>query len=148
MKQNYIFLVTIISVVFTAGCSRLLDYPRAVWGFSTRALEEARANAVQETFPCDVDACFNAVLQLTEADDSTTPPTEKVFDLFMRNRRKSVIVLMGVPDSVDTTEVGVFFAVLEPQKIQVDISSLSTNARERAAEIIFKALGEQYPEVR
>lgn len=89
------------------------------------------------------------------AYDSTEPGTttltvtkKKKLDLFIKDRRRKLIVVMGVPGNVNTTEVGIFFTPLRGDGTGIDISSLSSSARVRVAEMIFQELGKAYEEVR
>ena len=52
----------------------MVETVKVIWGSSTRALEEARGEALSKTFHCSVDECFNSVIKLThtEADPTAT----------------------------------------------------------------------------
>jgi len=69
------------------------------------------------------------------------------FRLFMSDPRRGLIVLMGVPNSVDTTEVGVFFDETSRGNVRVDIASLSSQAVHVAAPLIFENLKRRFPVV-
>jgi hypothetical protein len=69
---------------------------------------------------------------------------QTVLDLFLQDKAKRHIIVMGVPTSIDTTEVGVFFEPTGAGETRVEISSLSTNAKTRAAEIIFAELEKSF----
>jgi len=68
------------------------------------------------------------------------------FTIFIKNAQKKHLVIFNLPGSVDTTEVGVFFVPLENGRVKIDISSLSTNAKRTAAEIIFPELSQHFKE--
>lgn len=53
---------------------------RVLWGSSTRALEEARVEAVSQTYPCPFNECFDAVLGLGR--DFRTPQPLNVQQMF------------------------------------------------------------------
>ena len=63
-----------------------------------------------------------------------------ILELFLQDKARRHIVVMGVPTSIDTTEVGIFFEPAGDGLTRVEISSLSTNAKTRAAELIFPEL--------
>jgi pimeloyl-ACP methyl ester carboxylesterase len=69
---------------------------------------------------------------------------DQKFTLFAEDPRKRYMILMGVPESVDTTEVGVFFDSLGYGKTKIDISSLSSRAKRIAAEMIFQKLDRRF----
>jgi len=54
------------------------------------------------------------------------------------------MVLIGVPGSVDSTEVGVFFDPSQEGQIKIDVSSLSSVAKVTAAELIFTELNKKF----
>lgn len=66
------------------------------------------------------------------------------FSLFQARPRERFIVVMGVPGAVDTTEAGIFFTEEEDGRTKVEITSLSTNARIMAADLIFDRLAEHF----
>ena len=166
-----IFIFT--AVVLTGGCSQVVEISKGVWGSSTKALEDGRATAIHKTYLCNVTECFDAVLNLTvppkEEDLTVIPPTQDTahlasvspknpslnaiipssenpnnLDLFMKNRKKNLIVVMGVPNCVDTTEVGIFFTPVDEGNVKVELSSLSSKAKKIAAEMVFAELSKHF----
>ena len=188
-KRNCGIMILCIIVLTAVGCAHVresavesvVEFSKSLWGSSTRALENARSEALVKTFQCTVDECFDAVIHLTqtvapepvfENDDPDAEKDEdaqeveegenldvfirksdKILGLFIENRAKRHIVVMGVPGSGDTTEVGIFFSSVDdpagPAKggdVRIEVSSLSKNAKITASQIVFKELGEHYPE--
>ncbi len=185
----------VLTALVLAGCAnfkeRAVDLPKVVWGNSTRALEEARSNAISRTFSCSLDDCFSAVLALgdswqqpveepverpntvltglpvnegyTDEEDGLpvekspigeeetltgiVPPRKTPFRIFFHDRNKEHIVVIGVPGSVDSTEVGIFFDKVEGGT-KIDITSLSSNAKRSVARDLFKELDPQYGDKR
>ncbi len=147
-----------------AGCAAIEEDAKLLWGSSTQALEDARNESLKETFSCPAQECFLSVIKFAEvqtpqiSDDklnvskmnqpakASDQKTVKVknFEVFLRDSSRNIIVLMGVPGSVNTTEVGVFFTPLENAKTAVEISSLSTSAKIKAADMIFEQLGKEF----
>lgn len=140
-----------------------MEISKTIWGSSTRALENARKEAVTKDYPCSIDACFDAVTRLTQGDkqkdfknqfqeegeepeeeEEAAPENPRIFTPFIIDERRKLIVLMGVPGNIDTTEVGVFFTGLDSQNTKVEISSLSSSAKANAADIIFDALTKEF----
>lgn len=154
MKKQKLFLVGIVTVLFVSGCSWMKELGKTFWGSSTRALEEARPSALRKTFRCTVDGCFDKVLAFAKPEPfglaptpaPNTPPPSTV-ELFLQDRAQRHIVVIGVPGSVDTTEVGIFFEPVDQDTTLVELSSLSTNAKVRAAELIFPELEKSFPVV-
>ena len=120
-----------ISFFALGGCSGILDTPKTLWGSSTRALEHARAEAISQTFNCSFRECYEA------ASDALNKLGYKIFiDDYVHQH----LVVMGIPGSVDTTEVGIFFSDIDDKKIRIDISSLSSHAKHTVAEHTFRLL--------
>ena len=127
-------------LIFLAGCAPIVETCRVIWGSSTRALEESRADALSRDFFCEFSTCFDAVNRLSRDRETPGGKQPRIFRPFIVNRAKKMIVFIGVPGAVDTTEVGVFFGQRPDGIIRVDVASLSTSARTKAAGIIFEHL--------
>lgn len=168
MKTKPIIFILFLSVLL-GGCSPLAETVKVLWGSSTQALEEARPGAVKTTFRATVDQCFEVVAGLPKEKKLTETPSEGAaapvkeknllgspaepeaknhLNVFIRDRRKQLIVLMGIPASVNTTEVGVFFSSAGKDTTRVEVVSLSPKAQLTASEIIFKRLAQDFPEVK
>jgi len=178
MKRIVFFFFCFVGLL---GCAEIrevregvLDFPKVVWGNSTRALEKARAEAISKTYQCSFEECFDFVVafgeeweddqttdeETTETDstegevaslEQTTAETPKTkgqppFSIFFKNRVKRHIVVIHVLGSVDSTEVGIFFSELEDGRIKIDVSSLSSAAKRSVATSIFKELDKHYSE--
>lgn len=155
------------------GCSQTQEVVKEFWGSSTRALEEARANAIAQNYKCSFDECFEAVLSLARSkeeqklyshwieksqqaqpseNDSADqkkklvplPVTEGFFDVFIKDKTKRMIVVMGIVGNVDTTEIGIFFTRYRQDAMRVEISSLSTTAKVKVAKAVFEALDKKF----
>ena len=74
-------------------------------------------------------------------------PSTPHFDLYIKNRPENLLVVMGVPDCVNTTEVGIFFTPLDAGNVKLELSSMSTKAKNNASKIIFEQLNKQFPEI-
>ena len=131
MKKYFAFAL----VGLICGCGHAAEFTKQIWGSSTKALEEARSDASVKSFNCDYEECFDAVLGIAKKNKLT---------IFINEKKRSRLVLMGIPGSVDTTEVGVFFLTFSARETKIEVTSLSLQAKEKAAEMIFKYLGEQF----
>lgn len=127
------------------GCSQVAETGKSIWGSSTAALEQARVNALRRTYVCALDECFDAVLSLANNEEALKPQTEKLFDVFLKDRRKAHIVVMGIAGNVDTTEIGIFFDDMGQDTIRIEISSLSSSAKAKAARAVFEELDLRFP---
>ena len=94
----------------------------------------------------DVPQAILPETQETVSTDKTSKPGQ-IFDVFHKSRTKGYIVFMGTPGSVDTTEVGVFFTRSRQDEIIIEIASLSTSAKNKAAEIVFAKLDRNFRKV-
>lgn len=156
--MTLLFLSTVI------GCSSVKETAKVLWGSSTKALEEAREEAVSKVLNCPYEDCYEAVLKIFRkekevSEDSTPgavtsllenaeliPSATQPFHIFLNDPIKGVIVVMGIPGNVDTTEVGIFLTKLNNRVTRIEIASLSTSAKMKVADIVFNALTPQYPE--
>jgi len=161
---TYIFVLSLSMLL--SSCS-FIEAPRSfvtevsktLWGSSTRALENARVSAVSQSFRCSLDECFDAVLTLAgkekqvkvkiEEEEESAEGKEKIifkkrFEVFIKNRIKQHIIVMGVEGNVETTEVGIFFDKINENIIKIDISSLSLSAKRKVSKAIFEELSLQF----
>jgi hypothetical protein len=155
MRKSIVLLFLCVSF---AGCSRLVETSKTIWGSSTRVLEDARVDSISHSFVCDIDDCFDAVLSMeivqkdtdvdvdAEADKESEQKPEKPFTVFIKDRVKSHIIVYGIPGNVDTTEVGIFFARDGSDAIRIDVASLSSSAKQKVADAIFKELSIRFNE--
>lgn len=139
------YAVVLGVAVSLIGCSQVTETGKSVWGSSTAALEQARVNALRRTYVCTMDECFDVVLSLANNEEALKPETEKFFDVFLKDRRKAHIVVMGIAGNVDTTEVGIFFDDMGQDTTRIEISSLSSSAKTKVARAIFEELDLRFP---
>ncbi len=161
-KMKWVYFV--VAILSLGGCAALKEEAKKLWGSSTQALEEARNESLKASFSCPWETCFDSVVRyanvetqqvldekinaekMNQPDNPADEQTVKAknFEVFLEDRRRRIIVLMGVPGSVNTTEVGVFFTPLENATTAVEVSSLSTSAKIKAADILFSQLGKEF----
>ena len=184
MKNDFRYWLLAMFLVVT-GCAKLetaAEPLKVIWGSSTRALQNARRDAIKKNFQCTPDECFAAVLKLTEPPpkpkyedpekvkkEAPQPllsvgfgkkeeevkvegedpaieddqPKRNYLELFIKDTDQRFLVVMGIPGCVNTTEVGIFVTSLE-QGAGIEISSLSTIAKIKAAEIVFEELQKSF----
>lgn len=166
--KNHLYLF--LSLLLLIGCSHIAEPFKVIWGSSTRALEEARVDGISQSFTCTFDECFDAVLKLGRSvpladlgypesaasaqsmpsfslEEDTRLIDDGVFDVFIKDRIKGHIIVMGVRGNVNSTEVGIFFTRPEKGTIKIDISSLSDTAKRKVAGAVFKALDQQFKRI-
>ncbi len=131
MKKNISFLLCMLVCFYLAGCSSLQEKARVIWGSSTKALNEARSTAQEQTFMCSYKECFDQVLEASH---------QAGYKVFIKDPRKQIIVLMNIPGSIETTEVGIFFDESSDGQTLIQVSSLSFRAKQTAAAEIFDHL--------
>ena len=138
MKIRQVLFLAVATMIVLSGCARLQETARVIWGSSTRALEEERGNAVKQTYQCEIYDCFDAVIALAE---------DNALEVFVKDIVEKKIVLMDIPESINTTEVGVFLVRADAGATQVEVVSLSPKAQETTAGIIFSGLAETFSQV-
>ena len=137
MKFTYLSGMVLLLAVALHGCARIQETTKVIWGSSTRALEEARSEAVAKVYQCSFEECYKEVSKIIELEE---------LEIFIKERVKKYIVIIGIKGSVNTTEVGVFFTVLNEHETKIEISSLSTNAKVKVADIFFLQLAQVFAE--
>ena len=105
-------------------------------GTSTKDLEAGKVDSIYQVYPCAVEACFQAVIDV--ARDSK-------YYVFMKDEVRGLVVLMNIPGFVDTTEVGVFFTELPKQQgVKIELSSRSSPAKKAVAKVLFSELSGRF----
>jgi signal recognition particle GTPase len=136
MKKPYLIL---LSFFILCGCARIQEAAKVVWGSSTKALEDNRASATVKTYECFPGACFDTMMGIAQ---------EKKYEVFISERKNNRIVLVGIPGSVDTTEVGIFITALKMKETKIEIVSLSSIAQQTVSIALFGQLDKTYPEIK
>ena len=148
MNYRIFFSITgILCASLLSGCA-VLDMPKKIWGSSTLTLDRARVHALSAVFSCNFNDCFDSVLTLDRQNTQLTPKTRKFFDVFLQNRRKGVLVVIGIAGNIDTTEVGIFLVPSADGQTTVQISSLSSTAKRKVAGAVFNELRQQFQQIR
>ncbi len=142
--KNIRILILLAGIFHLAACGFVQESAKTVWGSSTRALKQARAQGIRENFSCSPQACFEAVTALTYSGDKPDAGEGKDFRLFKKDPARRYLVVMNVPGNVDTTEVGLFFDPIGRGQTQVEISSLSSVAVTAVGETVFPVLRKRF----
>ncbi|HPN88922.1 MAG TPA: hypothetical protein PLH56_06265 [Candidatus Omnitrophota bacterium] len=137
-----IFIV-MIAVVLLAGCQHLMEAPKIIWGNSLKELENARVRADKKTYLCRFEDCYAAILTL-DRNYPVKPYTEKFCEVFLKDPVRGVIVIMGLKDAIDTTEVGIFLTEQDNASLDVEVVSSSSSAQEKAAQAVFAELDKRF----
>lgn len=116
---------------FHHGVDNTVEFGKTVWGSSTRVLEQERVNAISKTYDKSYWDTLRAAIKVIE---------KKHWVVFMKDEVKGYVDVMGIKGSVNTTEIGIFFDELSDTQTQIQISSLSTNAKRKVAKGLFHGL--------
>jgi len=112
-----------------SGCATVIEAGKGFVGISTKALEDNRKNALAKTFNCDYNTCYGE--------------TEKILKnigayIYARDSKKKMIAIYV--SEQDTTPVGLFFKEIDANNTQIEVSSLSTYAKEFISGKVFSIL--------
>ena len=140
-RLHYISLSFLLAIVL--GCGGVQECAKTLWGSSTRALEAARADGIRRYARCSYRECFQSV-QSFIAREAKTPSQPEGLVMFAESQARRYIVVMGIPGSIDTTEVGIFFEPVDEDWTIIDISSLSSSAAAMLSEMLLPALEQDY----
>ncbi len=125
-----VLLVCIVLPLFS-GCALIKEFPKKIWGSSTVALEKARKDGVSYILDLDYKASFNRVLDVLKDMECC---------VYVKDKRKYLIVAMNFQGESDTTELGIFFIEKTPYSTEIQLSSLSSSLLNYAAKEIFSRL--------
>jgi hypothetical protein len=117
----------LLLLLICVGCSPI-EFGKTIWGSSTRALENARADAIKKTYDFGYWESMRAALKAIE---------KQGYLIFKKDEIRGYIVVMHVKGNVNTTEVGIFFEELSESQVRIEISSLSTSAKRTVAKNLF-----------
>lgn len=128
------YLTVVLIAVSFFGCASLKDFPKVVLGTSTRELEAARSNSIYQDYPYKKAACFDALLRII---------SKNKYHVFIQDPARGLIVVMNIPNYVDTTRVGIFINELpQGEGVRVEFSSRSTPAKRAVAKLLFGELSD------
>lgn len=131
MRIFFVLILLGLIYVFNFGCAKIIEPVQKVWGSSVEMLQEARKDAVSKVYDCPYEKCFSEIINILEEEDA---------QIFVQNKAKGIIVVMGIKKTVATSEVGVFLTKLEEAKTKIEISSGSPKAKRITSEILFAGL--------
>ncbi len=117
------------SVIGLLGCETIEEGAKGVIGISTRALEKARKDAIVKTFNYDYATCYAMTQEALKHMHAY---------IYAHNMKKHMIAVYVSEE--DTTPVGIFFQEIDKANTQVEVSSLSTYAKEFISEKFFSVL--------
>lgn len=161
------FIFFIFLPFFVLGCATVQEPFKAIWGSSTKALEDNRGSATVKAYQSSYSDCFDKVLDIIHSREKseikrevTADNPEAVgiggtaevievagYEIFINDKKKGLIVVMGVPKSTNTTEVGIFITALNTSETKIEIVSLSSAAQKIVSDEIFKELDKVYSAV-
>jgi hypothetical protein len=116
-------------VISTSGCAAITEGAKGVAGISTRALEEARKDAITKAFNYDYFTCYTKILDILKQIDAY---------IYTQDIKRHMIAIYV--SEQDTTPVGLFFKEIDANNTQIEVSSPSTYAKELISTKIFSAL--------
>lgn len=129
MRNNCILLL-LLALFFCAGCGAgLRENLRGIAGISTKTLEDNLPNAAVQEFNLGYGAAYSktkSILKEINAFIYTLDESQKLIALYVSEK--------------DTTPVGIFFKEIGGGKVQLQVSSPSSYAKEFIAGKIFAGL--------
>jgi hypothetical protein len=150
----------ILFVFFCAGCARVQEPFKIIWGSSTKALEDARPTATVKTYECLSSDCFDKIMEIIKRKEKKEIRIEQEnrgddvenieiqgYETFIKDRKKGLIVVMGVPKSETTTEVGIFITAVKEKETKIEVVSLSSAAQATVSTQIFQELDKAFPPI-
>ena len=131
--KNFAFCIVISIFAFCIfnfmGCALLWEGVKGLAGVSTRALEDNRKTAITKAFNYDYFTCYTKTLDILKSMQAY---------IYMQSIKKHMIAIYV--SEKDTTPVGLFFKEIDTANTQVEVSSLSTYAKEFISGKVFPIL--------
>lgn len=119
----YSFVICALSfVTLLSGCASLTEATKGIAGVSTKALEDNRSSAITKVFNYDYFSCYTKTLDILKHMDAY---------IYMQDIKKHMIAIYVSRE--DTTAVGLFFKEIDANNTKIEVSSLSTYAKEFVA---------------
>jgi len=116
-------------VTVLLGCATIKEAAKGFMGISTQSLEKARKNAIIKTFNYDYFTCYTKTLDILKRMQA---------HIYTQSIKKHMIAIYVSEE--DTTPVGLFFKEIDAANTQVEVSSLSTYAKEFISGKVFFVL--------
>jgi hypothetical protein len=113
------------------GCASVKELGKKIWGSSTEALEEARKDGLKKTVNLDYETSFDKITDILK---------ELKCQMYIKDKRRHIIVAINFQGPKDTTEVGLFFAEKDSDQTEIELSSISSSILNYAAEKIFSQI--------
>ena len=111
--------------IFLSGCATPLEMFKMFLGNSTKELEGVRKDAAVKVFDYDYKTCYGKAEGVLKSMPNVS--------IYAKNNQMIALYYL----SPDTTPVGLFFTEVDPTHTRVEISSLSTVAKDWVAKNIF-----------
>ena len=132
--KTFIFSVIGFCFILT-GCASIKSVSQNIWGSSITHLETARVDSLYKTIPCEYQECYDAIKVMLD---------EGSYTVFQERPAKGLLVIMGVQEALNTTEVGIFLTPLSSEETEIEVASLSTPAKKTFAEVLFTYLDNEF----
>jgi len=116
-------------LLILSGCASLKECAQGIAGVSTRELEDGRKDAITKILEGDYDYCYSQTKEYLK---------KKEAHIYTEDAKKRMIAIYVSRE--DTTPVGIFFRGIDASKIQIEVSSPSTYAKELIAGGLFPYL--------
>lgn len=129
IKRYCVMALLSCGIIALLGCESLKEGTRGFLGISTRALEEARKDAVVKSFNYDYATCY----------DETLKALKHMRAYVYKKDRQGHMIAIYVSE-YDTTPVGIFFKEIDKTNTQVEVSSRSNYAKDFISPKIFSFL--------
>ena len=120
-------------IIGLLGCATLWEGAKGFAGISTKSIEESRKSAILKKVKYDYNTCYSKTKEILITHIGAYIYAEDL------NRHMIAIYV----SKEDTTPVGLFFKEIDAANTQIEVSSLSTYAKEFIAGKVFSVLEEE-----
>ncbi|MFH1655201.1 MAG: hypothetical protein ABH954_01155 [Candidatus Omnitrophota bacterium] len=129
VKRYWVVALLGCCVIGLLGCGTIKEVAKGFMGVSTHSLEKARKDAIIRTFNYDYFTCYTQTLDILKRIQAY---------IYIQSIEKHMIAIYISEE--DTTPIGLFFKEIDATNTQVEVSSLSTYAKEFISGKVFSVL--------
>mgnify|MGYP001584180729 CR=1 FL=1 len=137
MKKAAFMVIILLFCLSVFGCAGLREMCAGFKGVSIKALEEARKDAIARHFNYDYFTAYSKSLDALKQMQAY---------VYKQDIKQHIIAIYV--SQTDTTPVGIFFQEVNKDTTKIEVSSLSSYAKDLIAKGLFNLLEAKLPPVK
>ncbi|NQT32306.1 MAG: hypothetical protein HQ594_01370 [Candidatus Omnitrophica bacterium] len=131
MKKFSCLLIIIVAMTLLTGFDSAKYNVGSLLGINVDDIEESNVATKRRTVALPYNDAYDEITNILKNNGLT---------IFLSNKRKGYIIVMGLPQQMNTTRVGIFFETGEGATTTITLKSLSYTALNRFNDILSSGL--------